>query len=353
MTPANLRGERIKAADWLAATEMFFRNGWSDGLPVVPPTPPLVSATLEAGGLVAEQVLGVEHVRRRTITAEKVAINAVMAGCTPDLFPVVVSAVQALTDPDYGLHGTLISTGGAAPLMIVSGQVVEDLGFNSGTNAFGPGYRANATVGRAVRLILQNVLGARPGDMDQSILGHPGKYGYLIAEDTAANPWQPFHVDRGYRSEQSTVTVLAAWGPIQVDNQLSRTPEGVLNTIADAMSHLGTNNIIMQGQMALVLCPDHAQTISENGWTKQDVKHYLAEHAHRAISELVLAGRIEPSDGGEANVSALKDPDDLLIVVAGGRGAGLSAVVPGWADLISSRAVTRAIGVCEDCLVDV
>lgn len=348
-----MQSEQVQVADEHAAVEMFFRNGWSDGLPVVSPTPALVLAALEAAGLSPEQVLGGEHVRRRALTAEKVAINAVMAGCTPELFPVVVSAVQALTDSDYGLHGNLISTGGAAPLMIVSGPVVEDLEFNSGTSAFGPGFRANATVGRAIRLILQNVLGARPGDMDQSILGHPGKYGYLIAED-AANPWQPFHVDRGYEPEQSTVTVMAAWGPIQVDNQLSRTAEGVLNTIADAMSHLGTNNIVWQCQMALVLCPDHAQTIADNGWTKQDVKRYLQEHARRELSELVRAGRIEPPEGGEAEceVSVLKDPDDLLVVVAGGRGAGLSAVVPGWADLISSRAVTRMIGVCEDCLVE-
>src|SRR5439155_1215013 len=217
------------------AIEFCFQQGWTDGLPVVPPTPERVSAMLEAARLDPKhQIAFITH-RSVSVTAEKVAVNAVMAGCKSEYMPVVVAAVEGIGDPAWSYHGPGTSTGGAAVLMIVNGPIAKELEINAGDNLFGPGWRANLTIGRALRLVMRNVCGSLPGLLDRGTLGHPGKVSYVIAENEADSPWAPLHVERGFRPEQSTVTVMAAESPHQFYNQLSNTPEGVLTTLADAM----------------------------------------------------------------------------------------------------------------------
>ncbi len=233
--PGELTSKRFEAADALEAIEFYYRQGWTDGLPVVPPTEQAVQAFLESCGLEPSRVVGTVPQRNRILTAEKVAINAVMAGCLPSYAPVVVAAVEALTSESFLLHACTTSTGGAAPLAIVSGPVAKDLKINSGVSAFGPGWRANATIGRAIRLVLMNLCGAAPGVLDKATLGHPGKYSFCLAEDEESSPWEPLRVDLGFSEEVSTVTVVASEAPHHVTNHVSHEPRGLLDTIVDSM----------------------------------------------------------------------------------------------------------------------
>ena len=185
---------------------------------------------LEAGGLEPDHQLAFIENRQVSVTAEKVAINAVMAGCKAEYMPVIAAAVEALGDPLYGYHGPATSTGGSAVFMVVNGPIAKKLDINSGDNLFGPGWRANATIGRAVRLVMRNVIGTMPGELDRSSLGHGGKYTYCIAENETDSPWPPFHTTRGFSKDQSAVTIFAALAPHQYSNGLSAKPEGMLDT---------------------------------------------------------------------------------------------------------------------------
>src|SRR5712664_3135788 len=222
---AVLTSKRFTVRDETDAIELAFDKGWSDGLPVVPPTEARVRAMLEAVRLEPGHQVGVIRDRAVVITAEKVAINAVMAGCRPEYLPVVVAAVEGIADPRWSYHGPGTSTGGAGVLVIVNGPIARELDINAGDNLFGPGWRSNATIGRALRLVMRNVCGSLPGLLDRGTVGHPGKLSYVIAENEAGSPWTPLHVERGFRPEQSTVTVIAADAPHQFYNQLSNTPD--------------------------------------------------------------------------------------------------------------------------------
>ena len=217
--PRPLQSQRIETADADAANDLFRQNGWTDGLPIVPPTEERVRACLAAAGLAPDTVVGVEPVRALALTAEKVAINAVMAGCRPEYLPVVLAAVEAMCDEAYLLHGSSASTGGSAPLIIVNGPVRHALGMHSTHNALANGSSANATIGRAIRLLLITMLGCVPGEMDKSTLGHPGKFTFCIAEDEEDSPWTPLAQERGVPPDASAVTVLACESPRQVMNE--------------------------------------------------------------------------------------------------------------------------------------
>jgi hypothetical protein len=234
------RAAEVDVPGWAEAIEAYFERGWTDGLPVVPATPEAIRPFLAVAGLEPGDIVLTEATRRRSISAEKVAINAVMAGCRPEYMPVVVAAVEGIGDPRWSYHGPGTSTGGAAVLMIVNGPIARELDINAGDNLFGPGWRANLTIGRAVRLVMRNVCGSMPGLLDRGTLGHPGKLSFVIAENEAESPWTPFHVERGFRPEQSTVTVVASDGPRQFYNQLSDSAEGVLTTLADDMRISGS-----------------------------------------------------------------------------------------------------------------
>ena len=330
--------------DLADAIEFCHAQGWTDGLPVVPPTADRVTAMLEAARLdPAEEIAYIAH-RAVSITAEKVAINAVMAGCKPEYMPVVIAGIEGIADPLWSYHGPGTSTAGAAVLMVVNGPIARELDVNQGDNLFGPGWRANLTIGRAVRLVMRNVCGSRPGTLDRGTLGHPGKLSYVIAENEAESPWPPVHVERGFQRDQSAVSVMAAEAPHQFYNQLSNTAEGVLTTLCDDMRISG--NVMGQPQYVLVLAGEHMRTIARDGWSKADVRRFVFEHTRNSHAHLKqthrMAGAVLPGD--ETRLRPLvESPDDILVVAAGGRAGAFSAYIPGWGSKRSSQAVTKEV----------
>lgn len=339
-----LTSRRHTVADLGAAMELCYTNGWTDGLPVVPPTAERIGAMLAAAGLEPQHELAYIENRQVSVTAEKVAINAVMAGCRPEYMPVVAAAVAALGDPLFGYHGPATSTGGSAVFMLVNGPIARALDINCENNLFGPGWRANATIGRAVRLVMRNVIGTLPGALDRSSLGHAGKYTYCIAENEAESPWPPFHTTRGFRAEQNAVTIFAAYAPHQFANRLSATPEGVLDT---ACAHMRISaGTARQPQYALVIAGEHQAIMRAAGWSREDVQRYVYEHTQPTVAELkrihMLPGAMAPEDERTA-YPLLQAPSDLLVIAAGGRAGVQSAFIPGWGGKNGSQSVTREI----------
>ena len=331
--------------------EEYFARGWTDGLPVMPPTPERVAAMLAAADVRAEAIVGIVPERSREITAEKAAINAVMAGCKPEYFPVVVAGLRAMLDPAFGAHTVVTSTGGAAICLVVSGPLTKELGFNSTRNALGPGHRANATVGRAMRLVAMNVLGARSDSLDGSSLGHPGKYTMLVAEEPPPEGWDPLRVELGYGIEDTTVTVFAAEGPHQIANHLNGDPEGIMKTFVAAMTNPATFGVGKKHQVLFVLGLEHRQLLAEAGWTRQQVREYLAEHS-RVTPEHLAAGGVlmeftkqnDMTPEADGRIPTVASPDDVFLVTAGSAGAGWSAYIPTWAPTVHSVATTRRVG---------
>lgn len=350
-----LTSRRLEVADQHEAIELFFARGWTDGLPVVPPTEERVEAMLRTLDRDPGEVVGILAPRYGKATLEKIAINAVMAGCQPGYFPVVVAAVEAIADEAFNLNGVQATTHVAAPLSIVNGPVRRPLAINSGANCFGQGSRANATIGRAVRLCMVNIGGGLPGLTDKATFGHPGKYTYCVAENEEASPWEPLHVERGYGPEESTVTVFAAEAPHNVSDHPSRSARGILTTVADTMATMGNNTMYRRGEMAVVIGPEHAATIAAEGWSKQDVKSFLFHEARRSVGELTRGGEyygdvtwekywpqgIDRSDPA-ARIPVVDRPEDLLVVVAGGTVGRFSLVIPGWG-AHGTHAVTKVI----------
>ena len=337
--------------------EEFFDRGWTDGLPVVPPTPERVEAMLDYAGLGASDIVGNVPERSREVTAEKAAVNAVMAGCRPEYFPVVLAGLSAMFDPRFGCHTVVTSTGGAALCAVVSGPLVAELGFNSSRNALGPGHRANATVGRALRLVAMNVLGARSDTLDGSSLGHPGKYTMLVAEEPPPEGWPPLRVELGYGEGDTTVTMFPSESLHQVANHLNGDPEGILLTFAAAMTNPATYAVAKKHQVLLVIGHEHRQILAEAGWTKQQVREFLAEHsrvtpehlnAGGVLQEFTAQNDMTPDPDGKLNT--VRGPDDIFLVTAGSPGAGWSAYIPNWAPTVHSEAVTRKVAAPGDGL---
>jgi hypothetical protein len=331
--------------DPAALVEAYYERGWTDGLPVVPPSERSIAAMLDASGLRADAVIGEIAGRNTVVTAEKVAINSVMAGCRPDYMPVVVAAVRGLCHPDFAYHGPASSTGGSAMVLVVNGPITRRLGINAGNNAFGQGWRPNATIGRAVRLTMMNVMQTRPGLLDRATLGTPGKYTFCFAENEDESPWPPLHVERGFAREQSTVTVYASNSLYQVFNQLAATPEPLLLCFADALSTLGAPNVRGFNQSLIVFAGEHAEILQRSGWSKDDIRRFLVERARRTVADYKRAGRL-PGEIVSADESTWRhmfdDPRDILIVAAGGRAGAWSATLPGWGKKWT-QAVTTAV----------
>jgi hypothetical protein len=326
--------------------EAYFERGWTDGLPVVPPTEKSVAEMLAGAALRGDEVLGEIAGRNTVVVAEKVAINAVLAGCRPEYMPAVVAAIRGLCHADFAYHGPASSTGGSAIALIVSGPVAHRIGLNSGNNAFGQGWRPNATIGRAVRLVMMNVMQTRPGLLDRATLGNPGKYSFCFAEREHDLPWEPIHVARGLRADQSAVTVFASNSLYQVYNQLAAEPEPLLRCFADALSNLGLPNVKGFNQALVVVAGEHTEVLRQSGWARRDVQRFLIEHTRRRVADLKRAARL-PGDvrpGDETIWRYLFErPDDILIVCAGGRAGSWSACLPGWGNKWT-KAVTTAIG---------
>ena len=330
--------------------EWLYEAGWTDGLPVVPPTPRNVQRMLAHTTRTPAELIGRIPPRGGRATVEKLAINAVMAGCKPEYLPVVIAAVEALLDDRCNTRGVQCSTHIASPLIIVNGPLTKALEINAGHNVFGQGWRANATIGRAVKLVLVNLGGAIPGVTDKATFGHPGKYTYCIAENEDANPWEPLHVERGFATADSTVTVFGAEAPHNINNHWSRRPEDLLRTIADAMATLGSNHMYLGGESFVVLGPEHAATIAAAGWTKGDVRAFLFAHARKPIAQLKIGGMYGPEtrrnlwprwidhEREQELVPISRRPEDIAILVAGGAGRH-SVYLPGW----GARSVTRKI----------
>jgi hypothetical protein len=312
--------------------EFCYARGWTDGLPVVPATRHLVSEMLAAAGLKPDTVIAEMPSRKVAVTAEKVAINAVMAGCKPEYMPVVVAAVKGLAAPAFGLHHVASALAGPTVMVLVNGPIAQKLKINATNNVFGPGVRANATIGRALRLILLNCLKYSPGVSDRATMGTPGKLTCCIAEHEEDHPWQPWHVEQGFRPEDSTVTLVAASSMIQVWNY--GTHEQLLRAFADAIAYLGSIAILGRTPAAVVVGGEHAEVLRASGWSKRRMCEFIVAHSGRTVADLKRAGRIENSPvlpGDETKIHyALDAPDELMLIRAGSSIGALSMVMPGF-----------------------
>lgn len=327
------------------AAEYCYRQGWTDGLPVVPPTEDKVLLFVEHSGRQPWEVIGVEPVRARVITVEKVAINAVMAGCLPEYMPVVLAAVECMVQPEFNLHTSLSSTSGFAPLLVINGPVRHAMGFASGHNIFGPApdRRANATVGRALRLIILNILDSRPGILDRAVMGHPGKYSYCIAEDEESSPWEPLHVERGFSQGTSTVTVFTCLGPFQMDLQrIPRRPEPVLERIAAGMLVFGPG----QGELLLLMPPEISSIFMEASWSKDQVRQFLFQRARKPARKWpsINPNYTElPAQNSDEMVPVCSSPESVVLLSGGGTGSPRPVLIRRQKARTNAHSVTRQI----------
>jgi len=339
--------------------ELFFDRGWTDGLPIVPPTPQRVAAMLAAGGIDAEDILGTVVERSRSVSGEQAAICAVMAGCPPDCFPIVLAAIDALLDPAFNAHGVLSSTGGAAVAVVVSGPIAQEVGMNSGHSVLGPGNRPNATIGRALRLLAITVFDARPGEMDSSSIGHPGKYTLCFAEDGPPSPWEPLRVSLGFDLRDTTVTLMPVEGPRQIANHLNGDGVAVLKTVAAMMRNPATFIVGKGGQGIVVLGPEHMLALLESGISREQACRILVDESRIAPSALRDAGVIietgaqhDMTPGADGLLPTVAHPEDVLIVTAGSGGAGWSSWMPSYAPPRHGRHVTRRVRQAGEPLPD-
>ena len=344
------QSERVKVRDTPEAmARLLEARGWGDGLPVVPPTPERVARMVEGAGLASNAEIGLMPPRQGVITVEALAVNAVMAGCHPAYMPVLLTAARAVLEPEFSLHAIQATTHPVAPLIIVNGPIVEEIGLNAEYGCFAPGNRANATIGRAMRLMLLNVGGASPGVLDRATQGSPAKYAFCIAENEAASPWEPLHVERGFSPDESAVTLVGCEGSHNINDHVSHTAEGILATAADTMAVMGCNNFYLRGEPVLALGPEHAATIAKDGLTKADVKGKIFELARKPVRRLKRGAMwgmqtwgeeiAEHEDDDDFEIPLLDGPEDLLLIVTGGAGKH-SCCMPTFGP---TRSVTRKI----------
>lgn len=343
--------------DPLAAIDYCYEQGWTDGLPVVPPEVARVRAMLAAEARPPETVIAHHPATGLDLSLHAAAANAVMAGCLPEHFPVLVAAFEAMDRPDFNFHGSTASTGGSAPLLIVSGPYGDEIGMNADVNLFGPGNRANATIGRAVRLILRNVFQMLPGISDKSTQGNPGKYSFCIAERARGNPWPLLCEAQGYAAGRSSVTVFAGGGFVNVENHGGNTPEQILASIADAMGNTG---IITLGQSVVILAPEHMKIVADAGWSRADAQAFLFSAAKRSVESMKGTGKHRDRDydrqhGEGAHALAEAGylhrglgPDDILVTMGGGDAGGHSCFIPSWSrgrgSIMQHQAIARPKG---------
>jgi hypothetical protein len=338
---------RIRIEDTLEAVgEYFDERGWTDGLPIVPPTVERVERMLAWTDRDPEQPLGEVPPGYGIATVEKLAINAVMAGCRPEYLPVVIAATEAMLEERFNLHAVQSTTHPCAPLLILNGPLASELRVNSRYNAFGPGWRANATIGRAIRLILLNLGGAAPGVLDRATQGQPAKYSYCIAENEIENPWSPLHVERGFDPATSTVSVFGAENPHNLNDHVSTASPGILTMIAGSVAAMGSNNAYLYGEPILALGPEHAAILARDGLGKHEIRRYLFEHARIPRRRWESGGMYgmsaidEDPFPSEPALPMFRSPEDLAIVVVGGYGRH-SCWMPTFG--AATRSVTRAI----------
>jgi hypothetical protein len=344
---ARLRSRRVELAEQEDEAEACFDRGWSDGLPVVPPTEGRVLAMLDGTPRPPDEVVAVVPPDLVECTVEKVAVNAVLAGCKPEYLPVVLAAVEAACTDAFNAHGLLATTYFSGPVVIVNGPIARAIGMNSGGNVLGQGNRANATIGRALQLVIRNVGGGRPGEVDRATLGNPGKLTFCFAEDEDGSPWEPLSVERGFPPGASTVTLFAGEGPSGIVDQLSRTPDSLARSLAGGLRGVAHPKLALGFDAVLVVSPEHARVFREAGWDKARLRKELLELLTLPGSELVR-GAGECTEGlpeflADTPVTKFQ-PEGLLIVHAGGRAGLFSSIIGGWVNGdAGSRPVTLEV----------
>jgi hypothetical protein len=335
--------------------ETWFDKGVTDGLPVIPPTRERVARMLAGTARDGAELVGEVAPNYGRATVEKIAINAVMAGCRPEYLPVVLAAVEAACDPAFALHGMSTSTHFSAPLIVVNGPIRERIGVNCSFGVFGPGFRANATIGRALRLIMINLGGVKPGETSMSTFGHPGRYTYCIGEFEEASPWPPLAAERGVPAGQSAVTLFAGEAPHGISDHASRTARELAGSLGWSMSALwNIKHFPLYSHTMLLVGPEHARTFAEEGWSKEDLRRQIHDTVRVPYRTL-----LPDADNGEGTnlrfgkgpkpqpdelISKFPSPADLHVVVAGGTAGRFSMAIPGWLGTRNgSRPVTVAI----------
>jgi hypothetical protein len=348
MTTAALQAERFEIPDDLWAAQAFFEEkGWGDGLPIIPPTEDRVSAMLAATKRQPQDIIGAVPPRWAQATVEKIAINGVMAGCKPEYMPVLIAAVEALSDPKLNLYALQATTGGPAVMLIINGPIRNELNINGGPNALGEGWRANATIGRFVQLVKRNIGGSYPGTTCKATLGWPGKYSICIGENEEASPWEPLHVERGFEREQSTVTAISADASIRASDLDSTKAVGILTNFVQKMDGPSGPEAIM------VICPEHAKIIAGDGFSKKDVQKFVWERAAYRMKDLpeeTFAQRVKRRSDlkltRDSVIPVTDKPEDILVIVAGGDGSQ-SQYIHVWGQSTpeggSTRSVTKSI----------
>jgi hypothetical protein len=339
--------------DFDAINELFHGRGWTDGLPIVPPTTERVERMLAYCDRPWDATIATLAPRYGVATPLRIAANAVMAGCVPPHLPLLLTAVDALAAEPFNLYAIQTTTHPCAPLTLVNGPIARELGINAGHNAFGQGTRANAAIGRAIRFLLLNIGGGIPGSGDMATLGQPAKFSYCVAEHEAASPWEPLHVERGFTAETSTVTVAGCEGPHNINDHGSTTGAGVLAMAAGTIAITGSNNVYYAGEPLVVFGPEHAATIARDGFTKADVKRFLYEHARVPLARFsrenadgrlrMIWSKLVTDSLADTLLPLAQRPEDFMVVVAGGAGKH-SAFIPTFG---ATRSVTRAIRLAD------
>jgi len=344
-----LAARRIEVAVIGDEMEFCFEKGWTDGLPVVPPTPQRVVAMLQGTRRPAQEIVGVIPPNNIACSVEKVAINAVMAGCKPDYLPVVLAAVEAACLDAFCMHGLLATTYFSSPVVIVNGPIRGAIQMNSGINALGQGNRANATIGRALQLVIRNVGGGVPGGVDRATLGSPGKYTFCFAENEEHSPWESLAVQRGFSSDVSTVTLFPGHGLHEIFDQLSRTPESLARSMAGCLATVVHPKIGMAADAILVICPEHVSVFKAAGWSKQrllEELHCLLQMSGQSAVRGAggIAEGLPVSFADVLQIPKFKE-DGLIIVHAGGPAGKFSAIISGWvaSGPAGSQSVTKEI----------
>lgn len=329
--------------------ELFYQQGWTDGLPIIPPTVQRVERFLKAAGWSPELQLGTLAPSGGTVSAELLCINAVMAGAKPAHLVALAAAVEALSNPGFNLEAIQTTTHPVAPLMIFNGPIRTSAGLNSGAGLFGPGRQANATIGRAIRLLLINVGGAAVGSIDQATQGGPSKYAFCIAENEEQSPWAPLHEERGLAASASAVTLFAGESPHNINDHRSVKATDLLRTISNTIASPGCNNILIGGEVLLILGPEHAQLLARGGVSKRDVQRYIFENATVDIERTAPPCREIMRPAGSGKFQIVDDPDKVVVIVGGGSGKH-SAWMPTFSATTKSVTVDIASQIAlSDC----
>src|SRR6185295_14589954 len=329
--PFPARASRLASDDPI---ELLFARGVTDGLPAVPPTAARVAAAVAASGRPRDELVAQVPPNFGRATVEKLAVNAVMAGCRPEYFPVVLAVVEAACDPVFNLHGQSGTTNAASPLIIINGPIRQTLEVNCAAGVFGPGFRANATIGRALRLVMINLGGTRAGQISMSTMGHPGRYTYCIGEYEEASPWEPLHVERGFDAAASTVTLFSGESPFTINDHLSRAAAQLAASLGwSAAGVWNHKSFPVYGHTLFVIGPEHARTFADERWSKQQVRQFLFDTIRRPAGDLVPGpdgaetGRLKNLLDGrtpDERIPKFPSPEEIVIVVAGGTAGRFS-----------------------------